>query len=56
MSDARTTKILETALWRFALQGVNATKTAEIAALAGVGVGTLFRTFPTKEALLQATY
>lgn len=54
--DDRTTKILDTALWRFALQGVQATKTAEIATLAGVGVGTLFRTFPTKEALLQAAY
>lgn len=56
MPDERTTKILDTALWRFALQGVHATKTAEIASLAGVGVGTLFRTFPSKEALLQATY
>jgi AcrR family transcriptional regulator len=56
MADDRTTKILDTALWRFALQGVPATKTAEIARLAGVGVGTLFRTFPTKMALLQATY
>jgi AcrR family transcriptional regulator len=56
MADARTTKILDTALWRFALQGVHATKTVEIATLAGVGVGTLFRTFPSKEALLQATY
>jgi len=56
MADTRTTKILDTALWRFALQGVHATKTAEIANLAGVGVGTLFRTFPSKEALLQATY
>lgn len=56
MADERTTKILDTALWRFAHQGVHATKTAEIAALAGVGVGTLFRTFPTKAALLQATY
>jgi AcrR family transcriptional regulator len=56
MADARTTKIMDTALWRFALQGVHATKTAEIARLAGVGVGTLFRTFPSKEALLQASY
>jgi AcrR family transcriptional regulator len=56
MADERTTKILDTALWRFALQGVTATKTAEIATLAGVGVGTLFRTFPTKVALLQASY
>ena len=56
MADDRSTKILDTALWRFALQGVHATKTAEIASLAGVGVGTLFRTFPSKEALLQATF
>lgn len=56
MADDRSTKILDTALWRFALQGVHDTKTAEIAALAGVGVGTLFRTFASKEVLLQATY
>jgi len=56
MTDARTTKILETALWRFALQGVHATTTAEVARLAGVGVGTLFRSFASKEQLLQATF
>jgi AcrR family transcriptional regulator len=56
MADARTTKILETALWRFALQGVHATTTAEIAKLAGVGVGTFFRCVGTKEKLLQATF
>jgi AcrR family transcriptional regulator len=55
MADERT-NILDTALWRFAQQGVPATKTAEIAARSGVSVGTLFRTFPTKAALLQATY
>jgi AcrR family transcriptional regulator len=56
MADDRVTNILDTALWRFALQGVHATKTAEIATLANVGKGTLFRTFASKEALLQATY
>lgn len=30
--------------------------TEEIARMAGVGVGTLFRHFPTKEALLEAVY
>jgi AcrR family transcriptional regulator len=54
MADARTTKILETALWRFALQGVHATTTAEVARLAGVG--TLFCCFASKEKLLQATF
>lgn len=48
--------ILPIALWRFTLLGFHATKTTEIARLANVGVGSLFRTFSTKEDLLEATY
>lgn len=46
-------RILETAEAVFAVKGPSAS-TEEIAQKAGVGVGTIFRHFPTKEALLQA--
>ena len=39
----------------FASQGVGAS-TDDIARAAGVGIGTLFRHFPTKEALLEAVF
>jgi AcrR family transcriptional regulator len=39
----------------FASRGVSAS-TEDIARAAGVGIGTLFRHFPTKEALLQAVF
>jgi len=39
----------------FAERGPSAS-TADIAAAAGVGIGTLFRHFPTKEALLEAVF
>jgi len=39
----------------FAAQGPSAS-TEDIAAAAGVGIGTLFRHFPTKEALLEAVF
>jgi AcrR family transcriptional regulator len=39
----------------FATQGVGAS-TEDIARAAGVGIGTLFRHFPTKEALLEAVF
>ncbi|MGI4872110.1 MAG: TetR/AcrR family transcriptional regulator [Janthinobacterium lividum] len=55
MSADRSTHILETALQRFTLHGLQ-TPTADIAFYAQVGVGTLFRTFPSKEVLLEATY
>jgi AcrR family transcriptional regulator len=45
--------VLETAEAVFAAKGVSAS-TEEIARRAGVGVGTVFRHFPTKEALLEA--
>jgi AcrR family transcriptional regulator len=46
-------RLLDVATEVFADRGVSAT-TEEIAKAAGVGVGTLFRHFPTKEALLEA--
>jgi AcrR family transcriptional regulator len=45
--------VLEAADEVFATKGVSAS-TEEIARHAGVGVGTVFRHFPTKEALLEA--
>lgn len=46
-------KLLDVATEVFATRGVGV-PTEEIARAAGVGVGTLFRHFPTKEALLEA--
>ncbi|MDH6139640.1 MULTISPECIES: TetR/AcrR family transcriptional regulator [Kitasatospora] len=46
-------RLLDVAAQVFADRGVSVT-TEEIAKAAGVGVGTLFRHFPTKEALLEA--
>ncbi|GAA2788143.1 helix-turn-helix domain-containing protein [Kitasatospora aburaviensis] len=46
-------KLLDAATEVFTTRGI-ATPTEEIARAAGVGVGTLFRHFPTKEALLEA--
>lgn len=46
-------KVLEAAEAVFAASGPSAS-TEEVARRAGVGVGTVFRHFPTKEALLQA--
>ncbi|MEV6978089.1 helix-turn-helix domain-containing protein [Kitasatospora sp. NPDC093806] len=46
-------KLLDTATEVFTTRGVGV-PTEEIARAAGVGVGTLFRHFPTKEALLEA--
>jgi AcrR family transcriptional regulator len=54
-ADARRNRVrvLEAADEVFAAKGVSAS-TEEIARHAGVGVGTVFRHFPTKEALLEA--
>jgi AcrR family transcriptional regulator len=54
-ADARRNRalVLETAEAVFAAKGINAS-TEEIARQAGVGIGTVFRHFPTKEALLEA--
>ncbi|MFJ4185227.1 TetR/AcrR family transcriptional regulator [Kitasatospora sp. NPDC089509] len=46
-------RLLDTATEVFATRGIGV-PTEEIARAAGVGVGTLFRHFPTKEALLEA--
>jgi AcrR family transcriptional regulator len=54
-ADARRNRalVLEAAEFVFAAKGVSAS-TEEIARQAGVGIGTVFRHFPTKEALLEA--
>ena len=54
-ADARRNRarVLEAADEVFSAQGVSA-PTEEVARHAGVGVGTVFRHFPTKEALLEA--
>ena len=54
-ADARRNreKVLEAARERFALHGLE-TQMDDIARTAGVGVGTVYRHFPTKEDLLQA--
>jgi AcrR family transcriptional regulator len=56
-SDARRNreKLLAAAAEAFASAGVNASL-EEIARQAGVGVGTLYRHFPSREALVAATY
>ncbi|KAA2256736.1 TetR/AcrR family transcriptional regulator [Solihabitans fulvus] len=48
-------RLLEVAERVFAAKGTSAS-TEEIAREAGVGVGTVFRHFPTKEALLEAVF
>jgi AcrR family transcriptional regulator len=56
-SDARLNeaRLLEAASRRFAADGTNASLKA-IAQDAGVGIGTLYRRFPTRELLVEATY
>jgi AcrR family transcriptional regulator len=56
-ADARRNhdRLLEVADEVFAERGISATSD-EIAKAAGVGIGTVFRHFPTKEALLAAVY
>src|SRR5262245_37325357 len=46
-------RILEVARERFAEQGSDATTTRDIAAAAGIAVGTLFNYFPTKETIVE---
>ncbi|WP_244194881.1 TetR/AcrR family transcriptional regulator [Amycolatopsis echigonensis] len=48
-------RLLEVAAQAFAEQGLDAAPAA-IAKQAGVGVGTLYRHFPTREALVDAAY
>jgi AcrR family transcriptional regulator len=56
-ADARRNraKVLDAAEVVFAARGTGAS-TEDVAQAAGVGVGTVFRHFPTKEALLEAVY
>jgi AcrR family transcriptional regulator len=56
-ADARRNRarVLDAAEEVFAAQGTGAS-TEEIARRAGVGIGTVFRHFPTKEALLEAVF
>ena len=48
-------RILETAAELFAEKGVNAS-IDDIAAAAGVGIGTIYRRFPDREALIEALF
>jgi AcrR family transcriptional regulator len=48
-------RVLDVAETLFAERGT-AVSTEEIARVAGVGIGTVFRHFPTKEALLEAVF
>jgi AcrR family transcriptional regulator len=48
-------RLIETALEAFTQEGADATLDA-IAKRAGVGIGTLYRHFPTREALVEAVY
>lgn len=48
-------RLLEAAAAAFSTYGANAS-VKEIARAAGVGVGTLYRRFPSKELLIEATY
>jgi AcrR family transcriptional regulator len=56
-ADARQnySKLVETAAAAFARDGAQVTLKA-VAAQAGVGIGTLYRHFPTREALVEAVY
>ncbi|MCO6008590.1 TetR/AcrR family transcriptional regulator [Actinoallomurus purpureus] len=56
-ADARRNRerLLEAAVRAFAAEGADATLDA-IAKDAGVGIGTLYRHFPTREALIEAAY
>jgi len=48
-------RLLETAKVAFAQKGSGASLD-EIAKVAGVGAGTLYRHFPTRDALIEAVY
>ncbi len=57
-ADARRNRerLLAAALAAFAEHGSDDTSLEEIARRAGVGIGTLYRHFPTRQALLEAVY
>lgn len=54
-AQANYDRLLEVAARLFAQEGADASLKA-IAAEAGVGIGTLYRRFPTREDLIEATY
>jgi AcrR family transcriptional regulator len=49
-------RLLSAALAAFTEHGADDTSLEEIARRAGVGIGTLYRHFPTRQALLEAVY
>jgi AcrR family transcriptional regulator len=57
-ADARRNRerLLEAALAAFTERGSDDTSLEEIARRAGVGIGTLYRHFPTRQALLESVY
>jgi AcrR family transcriptional regulator len=57
-ADARRNydRLLSTAFAAFAEHGADDVSLEEIARRAGVGIGTLYRHFPTRQALLEAVY
>ena len=57
-ADARRNRqrLIEAALAAFADHGADDASLDEIARRAGVGIGTLYRHFPTRQALLEAVY
>ena len=57
-ADARRNydRLLAAALAAFSEQGADTASLEEIARRAGVGIGTLYRHFPTRQALLEAVY
>ncbi len=57
-ADARRNRqrLIEAALAAFAEHGADDASLDEIARRAGVGIGTLYRHFPTRQALLEAVY
>lgn len=54
-AQANQDRLLQAAATAFAIQGTDASLKA-IAAEAGVGIGTLYRRFPTREDLIEAVY
>ena len=50
------TAIMNTALKLFTERGFHGTSTAQISKELGVGTGTLFNYFPTKEELINSLY
>jgi len=55
-TDDKRRRVLDAALVVFAEKGYHGTAVPEIAAAAGVGTGTLYRYFATKEALVNEVY